>query len=184
MTELFKAWPKTPRFEESKLVFTEKIDGTNSCIIFDDEGKLSGVQSRNRMIVPGDDNYGFAKWVHENQEELSHVLGPGYHYGEWWGQGIRRGYGMDRKVFSLFNVGRWGNIFNLHPDKTLVDAVPSMEITLEEGASFDEVLDRVKEYFLPSSWAASKYNVDYRNPEGFMMYHARSEQLYKFPINK
>ena len=36
-------------------------------------------------------------------------LGPGRHYGEWWGSGIGRGYGLTKgeKRFSLFNVSRW-----------------------------------------------------------------------------
>ena len=34
-------------------------------------------------------------------------LGTGRHFGEWWGQGIQRKYGLDHKRFSLFNVARW-----------------------------------------------------------------------------
>ena len=36
-------------------------------------------------------------------------LGPGRHYGEWWGSGIQRGYGLPKgeKRFSLFNTTRW-----------------------------------------------------------------------------
>lgn len=34
-------------------------------------------------------------------------LGPGRHYGEWWGAGIGRKYDMETRVFSLFNVGRY-----------------------------------------------------------------------------
>jgi hypothetical protein len=34
-------------------------------------------------------------------------LGPGRHFGEWWGQGIQRNYGLKEKRFSLFNVSRW-----------------------------------------------------------------------------
>jgi hypothetical protein len=37
------------------------------------------------------------------------TLGPGRHFGEWWGNGIQRGYGLVKgeKRFSLFNVVRW-----------------------------------------------------------------------------
>lgn len=37
------------------------------------------------------------------------MLGPGRHYGEWWGSGIQRGYGLPKgeKRFSLFNTTRW-----------------------------------------------------------------------------
>jgi hypothetical protein len=66
-------------------------------------------QSRSRFITPGKgtDNYGFAGWVEENIEALVETLGPGRHFGEWWGQGIQRGYGLKEKRFSLFNTSRW-----------------------------------------------------------------------------
>ena len=35
------------------------------------------------------------------------TLGPGRHFGEWWGAGIQRRYGQAEKRWSLFNVGRW-----------------------------------------------------------------------------
>ena len=62
--------------------------------------------SRNRWISPQDDNYGFAKWVATNKDDLAR-LGPGLHVGEWWGQGIQRNYGLKEKRFSLFNVAKW-----------------------------------------------------------------------------
>ena len=36
-------------------------------------------------------------------------LGVGLHYGEWWGSGIQRGYGLKKgeRYFSLFNVRRY-----------------------------------------------------------------------------
>ena len=121
---MFKAWPKIPRIENRKELYTEKIDGTNACIIIQEydlfqerekslinkygiNNKLYCIwaQSRTRLIYPHDDNYGFASWVKENAEELI-KLGPGYHYGEWWGKGIQRGYGQDEKIFSLFNTAR------------------------------------------------------------------------------
>jgi hypothetical protein len=65
--------------------------------------------SRNRYIVPGDDNYGFARWVAEWAHELW-FLGEGRHFGEWWGQGIQRQYGLDHKRWSLFNTSRWNPV--------------------------------------------------------------------------
>ena len=107
----FKEWPKMPRLFDTKIVISEKIDGTNGLIYIDEQGNIKA-GSRTQWIYPkrfhvkGDnsklDNYGFATWVDNNQEALIKLLGPGYHYGEWWGQGIQRRYDMDRKVFSLF----------------------------------------------------------------------------------
>jgi hypothetical protein len=35
------------------------------------------------------------------------ALGHGVHFGEWWGNGIQRGYELKEKRFSLFNTHRW-----------------------------------------------------------------------------
>ena len=67
---------------------------------------LVGAGSRTRWITPQQDNAGFAAWVANHFIELQ-KLGPGRHFGEWWGQGIQRKYGMTEKRWSLFNVGRW-----------------------------------------------------------------------------
>lgn len=107
MDKEFVAWPKTYRLFTGKgIVVTEKIDGTNAAIVFDDEGDMF-VQSRKRIITPESDNFGFAAWAHDLQEDLFYILGPGRHYGEWWGKGIQRGYGMDRRIFSVFNTKRF-----------------------------------------------------------------------------
>jgi len=86
-------------------VITEKIDGSNACIYIGDDGTfLTG--SRSRWITPKDDNFGFARWANDHRDELL-KLGPGRHFGEWWGAGIQRRYGVTEKRFSLFNVIRW-----------------------------------------------------------------------------
>ncbi len=101
---IFTPFAKMARLSRECLI-TEKIDGTNAQIyITDDNDMLVG--SRTRWITPNDDNFGFAKWAHDHRDELL-TLGPGRHFGEWWGQGIQRKYGMTEKRFSLFNVARW-----------------------------------------------------------------------------
>lgn len=100
----FKEFPKIPRLTQG-ITVTEKIDGTNACVVIGEDGSVAA-QSRSRLVTPEADNYGFARWVSENQEALLQ-LGPGYHYGEWWGAGIQRRYGLTEKRFSLFNAGRW-----------------------------------------------------------------------------
>lgn len=117
----FKEFPKMARLSRD-CVITEKIDGTNAQILILSTTEVSEVDkekmvwgdggtailagSRTRWITPKDDNYGFAKWVSEMAPWLLH-LGPGRHFGEWWGAGIQRGYGVATKRWSLFNVGRW-----------------------------------------------------------------------------
>ena len=102
MTIEFKAWPKIPRFQNETFVITEKIDGSNACVIVDTMDNVYA-QSRTRIITPGKqtDNYGFAQWVADHSVELLQ-LGPGYHYGEWWVNVINRGYDQTQKRFSLF----------------------------------------------------------------------------------
>lgn len=117
----FQGFPKMPRLSR-EMVITEKIDGTNAHIaifnlsipvvlpptksIYQFANLVMFAGSRTRWIAPEDDNAGFAKWAKSNAEELM-GLGEGRHFGEWWGQGIQRNYGLKEKRFSLFNVARW-----------------------------------------------------------------------------
>lgn len=102
--EQFTQFPKMARLQREVIV-TEKIDGTNAQIHITDDGKML-LGSRTRWITPGDDNFGFARWANDNKDELMQ-LGPGRHFGEWWGRGIQRNYGLSYRRFSLFNVIRW-----------------------------------------------------------------------------
>src|SRR4051812_31897860 len=102
----FEPFAKIARLSRDVIV-TEKIDGTNAQIFIDDMGSVIKAASRTQWITVENDNHGFARWVDENKAELM-KLGPGRHYGEWWGAGIQRRYGLKEKRFSLFNVSRWG----------------------------------------------------------------------------
>lgn len=101
----FKGWGSTTRENKNKTI-TEKIDGTNACVVIYD-GKVSA-QSRKRMITPDDDNYGFARWVYDNAGVLMDTLGFGYHYGEWFGEGIQKNpLGIEGKRFALFHATKY-----------------------------------------------------------------------------
>jgi hypothetical protein len=105
----FKDFGKTPRFRTIQAIVTEKIDGTNAQIYVPanpEEPILAG--SRNRWITPGKttDNFGFAAWVEEHAAAFRR-LGPGRHFGEWYGAGVGRRYGLDHKRFALFDVHRF-----------------------------------------------------------------------------
>lgn len=129
MTE-FTPFPKIPRLFRD-IVITEKIDGTNAAITFTPEdGWTLITQSRSRVIISSDDNFGFARWAENNAEALFEVLGFGTHFGEWWGSGIQRGYGLPKgeKRFSLFNVHRWKDVdFSSVPG---LGVVPTMYLAL------------------------------------------------------
>lgn len=164
----FKEWPKIPRIENEEYFFTEKIDGTNACIAFDEAGNYI-CQSRSRIITPEDDNFGFARWCQDNIDDLR-KLGEGYHYGEWWGLGIQRGYGQDRKRFSLFNTARWNKD---NPNKPqCCDVVPTVHAkTLQEAR--DLLVER-------GSLAAPGF----MNVEGIVLFSRITRQYYKSIINK
>lgn len=190
----FIKWPKTPRLFRD-IVVTEKLDGTNSAIIIQehvpfgdaeqriaivedgDKAYAIGAQSRNRLIFPGKttDNYGFAAWVQENAEQLFDLLGPGRHYGEWWGQGIARKYGVPYRVFSLFNTEKHRDLYDTVGDH-FIEAVP---VLYEGDFDQDEILNalrHLKEF-------GSVASIGFPNPEGIVVYHTQSRKTYKVTLD-
>lgn len=160
------AFRKIPRWSRD-IVITEKIDGTNACIYIAESGLfLTG--SRNRWTTPDDDNYGFSKWAHERQEELL-TLGKGFHWGEWWGQGIQRGYGITEKRFSLFNVSLWRTSPVRPPCCSVVPVIYSGPLTED---AIREALERIQ-------YAGSYAAPGFQNPEGIVIFHTASGHLYK-----
>lgn len=165
----FQAFDKIPRLRRT-IVVTEKIDGTNACIAIGDDGEFAA-QSRSRVIVPGDDNYGFAQWAYSNKEDLL-KLGPGYHYGEWWGAGIQRRYGLTEKRFSLFNTGRWAS----NPDKPdCCGVVPILAVG--DLSCVDEAVQQLRN---KGSVAAPGFMF----PEGVVIYHTSSRQMFKVTLER
>ncbi|WP_346921369.1 RNA ligase family protein [Glutamicibacter creatinolyticus] len=165
---VFKPWPKTPRLNKP-IYISEKIDGTNGAIIVTRDGRVAA-QSRNRLITPGKatDNYGFAQWVHENAGVLRDTLGVGHHYGEWAGKGIQRGYDLEERAFFLFNP-HWAEEVK-RVDR--LEVAPQLLIT-GEFDSFDIAQTL-------AALVASGSRVDGKtNPEGIIIYHSASRQVYK-----
>jgi hypothetical protein len=163
----FIPFPKIARFNR-EVVVTEKLDGTNAQIFIDDTGTQIHAGSRTRWIVPGDDNYGFAAWVEQNRDELL-KLGPGSHFGEWWGAGIQRKYGLTEKRFSLFNVSRWGDAATR---PTCCDVVPVLWRGNFEEFPLADTLARLRS---EGSAAAPGF----MQPEGIVVYHVASGALFK-----
>ncbi len=182
----FEGFQKIGRLSK-KAVVTEKIDGTNGQIKivkaeFASDGSTDNAYdkavarsedgawfmfagSRNRWLVPGDDNFAFAAWVKANANELF-KLGEGSHFGEWWGRGIGRNYGLDHKRFSLFNTARWGAHNPNTPSCCYV--VPVLRI-----CTLDEVDDVMVQLKAEGSRAAPGF----KDPEGVVVYYER--QLFK-----
>jgi hypothetical protein len=100
-------FPKIPRWSKGGVIISEKIDGTNASVIVSGDGTKVYAAKRTSVMHQGD-NFGFRAWVEANAAELL-KLGPGTHFGEWYGQGIQRGYGLTEKRFALFNSFRWSD---------------------------------------------------------------------------
>lgn len=194
MSVEFEPFQKIARLNRM-ITITEKLDGTNAAVVvtpftlgesvqsdraigtyLGNDGEYYEVhaQSRKRFIIPGDDNYGFAAWVERNAVALVNTLGEGRHFGEWWGQGIQRKYGMDEKWFSLFNTARWdGKITDL-------SAVPNLSVVpvLYRGPfSQAEINDAIRELREEGSRAA-----DFDRPEGIVVYHRALNDYFKITL--
>ena len=126
----FTAWPKIARGNPLDVVITEKLDGTNACIVVDEATGEVGAQSRRRLITPTDDNFGFASWVEANKHNLL-LLGGGHHYSEWVGEGIQGNpHEVEGRKFFLFNTHRW----NRDTTPPCCDVVPTLYTgELEKG---------------------------------------------------
>ena len=169
----FVEFAKIARLNREAIV-TEKIDGTNAQVLVNDTGTDLMAGSRNKWITPTDDNFGFASWVEKNKTELLR-LGPGSHFGEWWGAGIGRRYDMKEKKFSLFNVSRWG-VAETRPK--CCDVVP----TLWRGSMFElfEQFNGVVEKLRTGGSVAAP---GFMKPEGVVVFHVASGDLYKYTLD-
>lgn len=167
----FISWPKIARLNR-QIIITCKLDGTCSQVCITPEGEIFA-GSRTRWITPADDNYGFAGWVERNKEELL-KLGPGRHYGEYWGNGIQRGYGEDSKHFSLFNTTRWENSPDL---PSCCRVVPVLYRGLFDQAAIIGALDRLRE-------GGSVAAPGFMKPEGIVVYHMAASTAFKVTLEK
>lgn len=170
----FKEFPKIARLNREVIV-TEKIDGTNAAVIVTEDGQVAA-QSRSRLITPEDDNFGFAAWVQENADMLRIGLGPGHHFGEWWGRGVQRGYGLQERRFSLFNVSRW-NDDAVRP--ACCHVVPVI-IRGEPSQSFEVAAAALTVLRERGSLAAPGF----MKPEGIVAFHVQGNLMFKATLEK
>jgi hypothetical protein len=176
-------WPdKGGHLPDDNMLY--RVDFEETVVAGDQIAHLDGgsvgvwAQSRNRFITPGADNYGFAKWVQTHARWLVDNLGVGYHHGEWWGQGIQRGYGMNKKMFSLFNPLRDSYVDAMVQailDGVTLDLVPLLAV------SPDPAVVQVQADNLARRGSVAKRG--YMNPEGVMVYVAPAGHYYKHPFD-
>lgn len=168
----FVEFPKIARYSREVIV-TEKIDGTNGQIYVDDTMTEVYAGSRSQWIGPDGDNFGFARWVAEHKAELL-TLGPGSHFGEWWGAGIQRRYGLTEKRFSLFNTHRWA-------DEATRPACCGVVPILWRGP-FDELdVNAILARLVAEGSVAAP---GFMKPEGIVIFHTAAQWLLKKTIEK
>ena len=193
----FIGFTKIPRYSR-EVIISEKIDGTNAQILITEDGGGLLVGSRTRWITPGkEDNYGFAGWVYEHHNEFL-KLGPGRHFGEWWGKGIQRGYGLTEKRFSLFNVIRWNEeMFEMFKVKPWVDREKQKDrgeqpVFVPPPSCCHVVPVLSVESFPPDTqyclWhlkhSGSHAVPGFMKPEGIVIYHTAGKVMFKKTFEK
>lgn len=190
----FTRWPSILRMSKERVLVTEKIDGSNAAIrirplkgetlsdnydLSQSLGVVNGyalwAQSRKRFLLPvkEKDNFGFAKWVDEYATELLEILGPGDHFGEWWGQGIQRGYGLTEKRFSLFNAPRWSETLHYNKAKSSVPNLYTVPM-MYAGSLYDLDLDDLRLILNQGSIAVPGFKA-----EGMVVYLREANVSYK-----
>jgi hypothetical protein len=182
----FIGFPKIPRLSR-QCVITEKIDGTNGVIyvealegypsddlfcVYQTDGLAMWVGSRTRWITPEQDNFGFAKWALHYAEALMTGLGVGTHHGEWWGQGIQRGYGLKEKRFSLFNTAKWSD------DAVRPSCCHVVPVLYQGLFDTNMVWAALTNLEARGSMAAPGF----MNPEGVVVYHRAGNLMFKKTI--
>ena len=171
----FKGFSAVSRLSRPCII-TEKIDGTNGLVcVYPDyrfstnnpsKNSLVLAGSRTQWLTPEKDNHGFAGWVLDHTEELK-SLGVGYHWGEWWGQGINRKYGLKEKRFSLFNTTLWEN-----ERPACCSVVP----ILYKGIFCSEAIAITLEQLRVGGSVAAP---GFMKPEGIVIFHEHSRTLFK-----
>lgn len=160
----FRPFRKIPRFLRN-IRITEKLDGTNAVVHIDGDRIRFGC--RTRWITPEDDNYGFAAWGMEHAAELM-KLGPGWHYGEWYGHRINRGYDLMERRFALFWAPR-GEL------PACCDIVPTLYYGLNEGEWIRYSVEYLRRH-------GSVAVPGYMNPEGIIIEHD-SGAMFKLTLD-
>ena len=121
-------------------------------------------------------------------------LGAGHHFGEWWGSGIQRGYGLQKgeKRLSLFNVARWclhGEIPKRIP--TADPRIEKFQEVLPLCVGLVPVLYRGKFSTLTADECMDDLRVNgshavrgFMKPEGIVVFHIAANTGFKKTLEK
>lgn len=178
----FKSFPDVKQIGKAAITITQKLHGTNAQIVVfrvyeppalgDDPNTPPAYDvmagSRNRWLTVDDDNFGFAKFVQENKQEIIEKLGEGTWYGEWVGPGINSSEGLKEKMFAIFNIGRI-------EDKPLPSRMVGVPL-LYKGAFSSEAIDAALNDLKSTG---SKLVPGYMSPEGIVVHLLGTDLRFK-----
>lgn len=182
----FVEWKKIYRLHREWEI-TEKIDGSNGVLYWSDEvnsplrlAEVDGLAlfagSRNRWLSEDADNFGFAKWAVANAAALR-GLGPGYHFGEWMGLGIQRGYGLPDRRFLLFDFARHEKLQAEAGWTIPVGAVPFL------GMAHGEFLNEKAQETVTLLRGKGSFINDFPKAEGIVIRHTQSNARFKILLD-
>lgn len=185
-TTNYNSFPSIERLENIYCVISEKIDGTNGLIEINETNVRFG--SRNRYISFSDDNAGFANFFRHyearfedvakdiitKEPESSDESYPLRIYGEWFGCGIQRGYGLKDKFFMPFSF--------FYGEKLIEYQVPNV-ITpniMYTGKFSMEVVNTCMQQLKLNGSGVVK---DYKQPEGIVIFFPKYNFRLKETFN-
>jgi hypothetical protein len=168
----FEEFPKIARLSR-ECVITEKIDGTNGQILIDAGSGTFKVGTRTRWIDAGCEHFGFFAWAMAHRDELIAALGDGRHFGEWWGMGVQRKYGLQERRFSLFNTSRWTDATK----PACCHVVPVLYRGDFQTSAVDCCITNLREL-------GSKAAPGFMRPEGVIVYHVAANLYFKKTLEK
>lgn len=185
----FLRFPSIPRLSR-ECTITEKLDGACHQVAIDIDGETLQLGSREMWLDGKSDSEGFWEWAHEHLDALF-TLGPGRHHGEWWGQGIGRGYGLQERRFSLYNTTRfclYGSAPKLLKSVKGVDVFQDMlppciglVPELYRGVFSTEAVDVCLEDLRVNG---SRAVPGFMRPEGVVIYHIQGNCGFKKTLDK
>ena len=166
-TTNYSSFPSIERLENIYCIISEKIDGTNGLIEINETNVRFG--SRNRYISFSDDNAGFANFFKDYEARFKDAAKdittdesyPLRIYGEWFGCGIQRNYGLKDKLFMPFS--------SFYGEKLIEYQVPNV-ITpniMYTGKFSMEIVDTCMQQLKLNGSGVVK---DYKQPEGIVIF--------------
>lgn len=166
----------TPNAKPPTITFngTVKLHGTNAAICCKYQNENFWVQSRKRILTVQNDNYGFARYCAENEDNIQRMLLSlayccddyfgntldGYVisvYGEWCGEGIQSGIGISE-------LNRMFVVFSVRLTKTVNEKIIDQKWLPLDSISLTEFSDELGDIHLITDFPTYTIDIDFSDP--------------------